>query len=176
MLIQSARPSSRHKSSVTRRRSRTLNCAILETLERRTLLSAVQLDPSFGTGGIVNVNFAGFTYGLGLAISNVQPDGKILVAGEASNDVPGQPSGDGDVALARLNADGTLDTTFGSGGKVTASFGGINRADSIVRRRGKPTVRRFRVQRPCGRRSLQCRWHPRQHLWHWRIGLVESGL
>jgi uncharacterized delta-60 repeat protein len=46
----------------------------------------------------------------------IQGDGKILVAGRAGKGVGGQ------FALARLNADGTLDASFGSGGKVTTAF------------------------------------------------------
>jgi uncharacterized delta-60 repeat protein len=47
----------------------------------------------------------------------IQPDGKIVVAGN-------QGIGSGNsVVLERYNADGTLDTTFGSGGIVVASLG-----------------------------------------------------
>src|SRR4029453_17203727 len=48
----------------------------------------------------------------------MQPDGKILAAGEAgTNSNP-------DFALARYNPDGSLDVTFGVGGKVTTDFSG----------------------------------------------------
>jgi uncharacterized delta-60 repeat protein len=47
----------------------------------------------------------------------VQPNGKILVAGYSG------PEG-GNVQVARLNANGRLDTTFGTGGKVSIDFGG----------------------------------------------------
>lgn len=53
----------------------------------------------------------------------IQPDGKILVAGTA-----GAVHG-GDFAIVRLDRDGTLDTTFGDGGKVLTDFAGGN--DSI---------------------------------------------
>jgi uncharacterized delta-60 repeat protein len=42
------------------------------------------------------------------------PNGKIVAAGEAG----------GDFGVARYNSDGTLDTTFGSGGKVLTDFFG----------------------------------------------------
>ena len=45
----------------------------------------------------------------------LQPDGKILVAGSAQ--------ADGDVAVARVNANGSPDTTFGVAGKATVDFG-----------------------------------------------------
>ncbi|MCP4285532.1 MAG: hypothetical protein GY792_13925, partial [Gammaproteobacteria bacterium] len=52
----------------------------------------------------------------------VQSDGKIVVAGTSGNDV----------ALARYNADGTLDTTFGSGGMLTTDIGGTGDVASAV--------------------------------------------
>ena len=48
----------------------------------------------------------------------VQPDGKLVVAGEAGT-ATGQ-----DFALARYNPDGSLDTSFGSGGWVVTDFFG----------------------------------------------------
>lgn len=48
----------------------------------------------------------------------VQADGKIVVAGYSYNSNSNQ-----DFALTRYNADGTLDSTFGTNGKVTTAFG-----------------------------------------------------
>ncbi len=74
------------------------------------------LDPSFGVGGIVTTTFAGQdTFGYALA---VQPDGKVVVSGRAGILF------DPDFALARYNVDGTLDDSFGEGGKVTTDFAG----------------------------------------------------
>ncbi|HEY7641257.1 MAG TPA: Calx-beta domain-containing protein [Steroidobacteraceae bacterium] len=71
------------------------------------------LDTTFGTAGKVTTDLAGgFAQERARAVA-IQPDGKIVVAGESS-----LPAGDLSVALVRYNADGTLDTTFGSGGKV----------------------------------------------------------
>ena len=70
------------------------------------------LDPTFGSGGKVTTDFGGFDAASAVVI---QPDGRIVAAGR---------SGGGDFALARYNADGSLDPTFGSGGKVTTDFGG----------------------------------------------------
>ena len=74
-------------------------------------------NPNFGTGGIVTTPI----FGKG-AVANavgVQPDGKIVVAGFATN-----ASGvDSDFALVRYNPDGSLDTTFGTGGIVTTDLG-----------------------------------------------------
>ncbi|MFO0455309.1 MAG: Ig-like domain-containing protein, partial [Planctomycetota bacterium] len=72
------------------------------------------LDSSFGTGGRVITSFGGgFDAGLCAAI---QPDGKILVAGVAT------VGSNTDVALVRYNTDGSLDTSFGTGGKVTTAI------------------------------------------------------
>src|SRR3954468_8694230 len=78
----------------------------VEALENRTLLSVGQLDPSFGTGGKVTVDFHG-TLGQSTVVAT-QADGKTVVAGP-SND----PGHETDVGLTRLNVNGTLDTTFG---------------------------------------------------------------
>lgn len=73
-------------------------------------------DDTFGTGGKVTTSFG--TSASANAVA-VQGDGKIIVAGAAS------PEGqlDGDFALARYDADGDLDETFGTGGKVLTDFG-----------------------------------------------------
>jgi uncharacterized delta-60 repeat protein len=73
------------------------------------------LDTSFGSGGIVITVFGGFGGSRGIAI---QPDGKIVVSGHA-----GGPSNE-HAAMARYNSDGSLDTTFGSGGMVSSIVGG----------------------------------------------------
>jgi uncharacterized delta-60 repeat protein/uncharacterized repeat protein (TIGR02543 family) len=76
------------------------------------------LDSTFGTGGIVTNNIAIFSAIQALVL---QPDGKIVAAGYAFTDNPGYH-----FALARYNANGTLDTSFGTGGRVTTNFGGTN--------------------------------------------------
>ena len=71
------------------------------------------LDASFGTGGIVTT---GFGVSAEATSAVVQADGKIVAAGFANLD------GGESFALARYNSDGTLDTTFGTGGKVGTAF------------------------------------------------------
>ena len=73
------------------------------------------LDPTFGTGGKVTTSF-GPTYDFGNALA-IQSDGKILMAGQAANAL------NYDFALSRYNADGSLDSSFGSGGKVVTPIG-----------------------------------------------------
>jgi len=78
-------------------------------------------DTSFGNGGSLTTNFGG-NFAAASAIM-LQPDGKILVAGtvDFNPDIPGSGL---DFALARYNASGTLDGTFGKGGKVVFDFFG----------------------------------------------------
>ncbi len=83
-------------------------------------LSAGGLDQTFGTGGKVTTDFfEGGLSGRDSASSLVlQPDGKLVAAGSTNG------SGGGIyTALARYNPDGTLDTSFGAGGRVVTDFG-----------------------------------------------------
>src|SRR4029453_1615795 len=71
------------------------------------------LDPTFGTGGVVMTDFNTST-DLANAVA-VQADGKLVVAGTTyvNNDFS-----DEDFAIARYNTDGSLDMSFGNNGKV----------------------------------------------------------
>jgi uncharacterized delta-60 repeat protein len=83
------------------------------------------LDSSFGTGGRVITDFA---RGADLADAMaLQPDGKIVVAG-----ITFTPSRLGDMALARYNPNGTLDSSFGAGGEVTTDFGDHDGAFAVA--------------------------------------------
>ncbi len=73
------------------------------------------LDTSFNGTGKATTPF-GSDYDDAYAVA-LQPDGKIVAAGSSSN------GSNDDFALARYNPDGSLDAGFGSGGKVTTSFG-----------------------------------------------------
>jgi uncharacterized delta-60 repeat protein len=79
------------------------------------------LDQSFGNGGVVltQLGLSSEPYNQsraqGLALES---NGKIVVAGEAL-DATGWEA----VALERLNPDGTLDPSFGSGGKLVLQLG-----------------------------------------------------
>ncbi|MEU0402110.1 calcium-binding protein [Streptomyces sp. NPDC006197] len=81
------------------------------------------LDTGFGTGGKVTTDFGGTDQARGMAL---QADGKIVVAG-ASN-----AGGTYDFALARYNANGSLDTGFDTDGKVTTGFGGLDQAFAVA--------------------------------------------
>jgi uncharacterized delta-60 repeat protein len=75
------------------------------------------LDPGFGIGGTVTTSFA--SSGTAAALV-AQPGGALVAAGTAD---PGTGSSD-DFALARYQDDGSLDSSFGTGGTVTTDFGG----------------------------------------------------
>ncbi|MGP8004227.1 MAG: delta-60 repeat domain-containing protein, partial [Smithella sp.] len=73
------------------------------------------LDTTFGTGGIVTTpigSYDAYAYALG-----IQSDGRILAAGSSYN------GSNYNFALVRYNTNGSLDTTFGTGGIVTTPIG-----------------------------------------------------
>lgn len=78
-------------------------------------------DSSFGAGGVVRDDMglpnAGGPYS-SLAAVIVMPNGKLLVGGRASD-----ANRYGAFLIARLKGDGTLDSSFGSGGEVVSQFG-----------------------------------------------------
>ncbi len=71
------------------------------------------LDPSFSGDGRQMTDFGGFDDANGVAL---QADGKIVAVGRAP---------EGDFALARYTANGSLDPTFSGDGKQTTDFGGF---------------------------------------------------
>ena len=72
------------------------------------------LDSSFGSGGKVTTTLAPTRYNGANALV-LQPDGKLVAAGYVQST---------NYALVRYNSDGSLDTTFGSGGKVATTISG----------------------------------------------------
>jgi uncharacterized delta-60 repeat protein len=85
------------------------------------------LDETFGEQGIVTMGF-GTKDDTCLSIIQ-QADDKLVVAGETA----GAGNDKADFALARFNTDGSLDSSFGTGGKVTTDFGGTtNNGRSVI--------------------------------------------
>jgi len=83
------------------------------------------LDSTFGTGGKVTTAFG--TGDDGAKSVAIQSDGKIVAAGYSDN------GANYDFALVRYNTDGSLDSTFGTGGKVTTAVGtGTDNAKSVA--------------------------------------------
>src|SRR5262249_15647663 len=111
-------------------------------------------DPALGGGGVVAVDPGFDTDGAGAV---VQPDGKIVAAGSV------QGVSDYDVLIVRVDASGTLDPTFGTGGIVITDPRGGQAAGGHVpppaRKAGAPRAPRalrpagfFFPRRPPGRR------------------------
>jgi uncharacterized delta-60 repeat protein len=98
------------------------------------------LDPTFGSGGIVLTEFGGRDVAYGVVL---QADGKIVAAGDG---------GDHDaIALARYNVDGSLDSSFGSGGKVLTTFDeSFVDAFAVVLQPDGRIVTAGRICTPCG--------------------------
>ncbi len=72
------------------------------------------LDTTFGVGGRVTTDFSNNTDG-GYSVA-IQQDGKIVLGGYANI------NGNNNFALARYDTSGSLDTSFGVGGRVTTDF------------------------------------------------------
>jgi uncharacterized delta-60 repeat protein len=92
----------------------------LEALESRELLSVGQLDPTFGTNGIVtsSLTYNGFNNSLA-----VQSNGDIVVAGVSNGPTK-------EFTVARFLPTGALDTSFGVNGIASAQFStGAGEAD-----------------------------------------------
>ena len=90
------------------------------------------IDSSFGKDGIVttDIGLSGSSVNPGDCIT-IQSDGKILVAGTGSSQ-----SGN-HFGIVRYNADGSLDLSFGIGGKVVADIGQSSAKDIVVDSSGK---------------------------------------
>jgi uncharacterized delta-60 repeat protein len=77
------------------------------------------LDQSFGSGGRASVDFG--TNADAVNDIAIQPDGKIILAGEGNG-----------FEVARLQPNGSLDSTFGNGGKTTVTFKGGDSAQRLA--------------------------------------------
>jgi choice-of-anchor C domain-containing protein len=90
------------------------------------------IDNTFGSGGKVSIDVGGTDTARNIRVLS---DGKILLVGRSSN------GSNNDFTLVRLNADGSLDTSFDSDGKLLAPVGTIDNAyDVIVQADGKMIV------------------------------------
>lgn len=107
---------------MSRRMPRSRRCLasyLVESLEPRRLLSGGFLDPTFQQAGFTLLSHVGDT-------AAALPDGKILVEGGAG------------LFLTRLNADGTVDSTFGNQGiSQPAAFAQVGGPTLIVQPDGK---------------------------------------
>ena len=100
----------------------------VSTFEVTRFTSSGTLDPTFGSDGVVTTTFPGASDGAAADAVLVEPDGDILVGGQAS--VPGTTRNEPVItegALALYSSSGALEGSFGSGGIVqsTSSIGDI---------------------------------------------------
>ncbi len=95
-----------NRASIVRQAAHT----VLESLESRRLLSAGSLDQSFGSGGIVTTEFTGPTSDMAQSAIHLNSGKSLVLATSDAREI-----------LARYNADGSRDTTFGNGGTVVVS-------------------------------------------------------
>jgi len=86
------------------------------------------LDVTFGHDGVVKTHFGGSTESA--EWFDVQADGKIVVLG---NTLRGATNGTHHQALARYHADGSLDASFGKGGRVATNIPNADLFGAAVR-------------------------------------------
>ena len=95
------------------------------------------LDTSFGTGGKVTTPISASNTDIANAVA-LQSNGRIIVAGQTRTGGTGGFGGSSyyDIALARYNSNGTLDTSFNGTGKVVTSIttfsSGVDIANSVA--------------------------------------------
>jgi uncharacterized delta-60 repeat protein len=91
-------------------------------------------DPTFGNEGVVLTDFGGSTDNSITVVE--QPDGKLIQVGTTIDAQFGRS-----IAIARFNADGTLDPTFDGDGKVVTDLGGDDMAfDAALQADGKLVI------------------------------------
>lgn len=90
-------------------------CLSVEHLESRSLLSASELDPSFGNGGRTVIRFddSAGGYSENAVSSAIDRVGRTVIVGNVSR-LGGGPES---FAITRLTTNGTLDSSFGDHGK-----------------------------------------------------------
>lgn len=108
-------------------------------------------DPQFGTKGYVRTDFGG-SQDIAFAMA-LQPDGRIVVAGQCLVQ---------NIAVARYMPDGTLDPSFGAGGKAwTNLHGGTESATAVaLQRDGKIVLAGYAWQKSSGFDFAVVRYRP----------------
>ncbi len=97
--------------------------AVLEEFLVARFDSDGNLDNTFSFDGSVHTDFFGLNDKAQAIL--IQPDGKILVAGDVDD-------GNDKIGMVRYDADGAIDNSFGTNGKVTTAVGSTTRLDDIV--------------------------------------------
>ena len=88
------------------------------------------LDASLNGTGKVLTPVGTWSFGSGASSVAIQPDGKIVAAGNSGNGTLSEQGAD--FAVIRYNPNGSLDTTFNGTGKVTTRFGGQDFVRSVA--------------------------------------------
>jgi uncharacterized delta-60 repeat protein len=90
------------------------------------------LDPAFNHQQVKAIGFGQGGQGSADSVSAiaVQPDGSVVIAGTTASPVAGRPGSFGpeEIAMTRLNPDGTLDPIFGERGQVITDLSATGRA------------------------------------------------
>ena len=111
------------------------------------------LDSSFANGGKLTLNFAFRNSHASTAVGGaIEPDGKIVIFGSA-----GTPPISTAMAAARLNSDGSLDSTFGSNGVETvggSKKGNLMAASGVLQSDGKIVLAGVQYMSPDAERAL----------------------
>ncbi len=102
-----------------RRNYEAIQYCAAEVLEVKSLLSAGAIDLSFGTNGTQLVNVGTAAAGETATSMAVNANGQIIVAGSATGGATGS-----DFALTELNANGSVNTSFGVAGHVILNIAG----------------------------------------------------
>lgn len=90
------------------------------------LRSDATLDPAFGSGGRAEAGFGAPVPSRATAVAAL-PDGRVVSAGHAGAGFTGR-----NVAITRHLADGRLDPSFGTGGRVTTDIAGGEDAAAAI--------------------------------------------
>lgn len=130
------------------------------------------LDRSFGTDGTSAVAFAGADVPAAVAWQGA----RLVVLGQVGTD------DDTDFGIAAFRPDGTLDPTFGIGGRVTTDLGGDDRLRAVVAahpasvpRRGSTPTCEDRMPKISGSRALGFDVAPIDDPVRWDLGFFGLG-
>src|SRR4051812_36438182 len=114
MSTMNTRANGVNRNQLSRRAVRSAAAALFEQLEQRRLMSAGQLDSSYGTGGIATQDLGADEFAVRAVL--VPADGSSIVLTRIE-------SGGTSYGLVRFDANGAFDASFGSGGVAAVNLG-----------------------------------------------------
>src|SRR5215813_12536747 len=128
MGSQKLQKTNQYVSSVAKYNVRLVALCLILIAQFSSAQTAGTLDPTFGTGGRVTTFFGGDGLnGDDAHAAVVQKDGKLVVGGSTTN-----LDDTTDFGLVRYNSNGTLDSTFGTGGKVKTTFADFDYVGAVA--------------------------------------------